>query len=80
MNGGKIGAINWANIRPDDLDSVLKLDPMDFDKETGQSKPRKNDFIILYCMKGVRSAIAAEQFEAQGYTNVHDYKGMDKIL
>jgi len=54
---------------------VLKLNRTDFDKATGQTKPGKDDFIILYCMKGIRSAIAAKEFEAAGYNNVHNYKG-----
>jgi phage shock protein E len=37
----------------------------------------KHRAIVLYCRSGRRSALAAEQLRARGYSNVHDLGAME---
>lgn len=36
---------------------------------------KKNEEYIVYCEKGVRSAIAIQRLEALGYNNLHNLEG-----
>jgi rhodanese-related sulfurtransferase len=37
--------------------------------------PQKDKFIVLYCHSGARSALAAENLERMGYSNVYSLDG-----
>lgn len=41
----------------------------------GLYEPEKNERIILYCLKGQRSTLAAESIKKLGYTNVYVIEG-----
>ena len=57
--GGK-----WIHIPLNELEEALELDNDDFAAQFEcDQKPDKNDELIFYCMKGVRSASAALYFE-----------------
>jgi len=49
-------------------------DPL-FWENVGLYEPEKNEKIILYCLKGNRSTLAAEALKKLGYTNVYVIEG-----
>ena len=54
----------WIHIPLNELEEALELDNDDFAAQFEcDQKPDKNDELIFYCMKGVRSASAALYFE-----------------
>ena len=54
----------WIHIPLNELEEALELDNDDFAAQFEcNQKPDKNDELIFYCMKGVRSASAALYFE-----------------
>ena len=44
----------------------------------GYQLPDKTRVILVYCQAGRRSAIAAGELAALGYTNVYDFGGIDR--
>lgn len=52
-----------------------ELSEKDFEATYGFDKPKQDVKIIPYCLKGVRSAMAAAHLSAIGYTNIENYLG-----
>ena len=73
VEAGKIHAKYWLNIPSTDVKAAFDLNPNQFQQQFQLTKPSKDDKIILYCMRGNRSADAANQLEALGYNNVFNY-------
>jgi rhodanese-related sulfurtransferase len=45
------------------------------ERDIEQTIPEKEALIVLYCGGGYRSALAAENLQRMGYTNVYSLKG-----
>ncbi|KAI9264424.1 Rhodanese-like domain-containing protein [Sporodiniella umbellata] len=52
-----------------------KLSNEDFKETYGFDKPSHDVKMIPYCLKGVRSALAAEHLSSIGFTNIENYVG-----
>lgn len=54
------------------------LIPHDQIREQAEEKlPKKNKTILIYCRRGRRSAIAANELVKMGYKNVYDFGGLN---
>ncbi|KAG7096202.1 hypothetical protein E1B28_003653 [Marasmius oreades] len=57
------------------LEESLKYSLQDFQQKYGIPKPEKDQEVVFYCKKGLRSTMASEIAVRAGYTNVVNYKG-----
>ncbi|EIE90929.1 hypothetical protein RO3G_15640 [Rhizopus delemar RA 99-880] len=51
------------------------LSEKDFEENYGFEKPRKDEKMVTYCLKGIRSTSAADYLSKRGYKNVENYFG-----
>ncbi|KAF9256084.1 Rhodanese-like protein [Marasmius fiardii PR-910] len=57
------------------LEASLKQTPEAFKEKFGIPKPERDQEVVFYCKKGLRSTMASEIAVRAGYTNVVNYKG-----
>merc|ERR1712130_4523 len=74
--GGTIPAANWAHFPLGEFGEMAALNEKNFELLYDMKKPTKDQKVIFYCMKGVRSKTAGKLWESQtGATNVFHYAG-----
>jgi rhodanese-related sulfurtransferase len=73
LSHGKVTAANVPLGRI--LEGALAQPDEAFKREFGVDKPRKGDVLVFSCRSGVRSEKAGVQALADGFTDVHNYKG-----
>ena len=60
--------LNAINITVENIKNVMKI------------CPNKNKKILVYCSKGIRSIVAAEQLDRFGYTKIYNLKkGLENL-
>jgi len=62
----------WAK---DHLPKAMFLGKGIIERDIEQNSPSTGDEIVLYCGGGFRSALAADNLQKMGYTNVHSMDG-----
>jgi rhodanese-related sulfurtransferase len=63
------------NVPLPEFSKAFELDQDTFKQQYSFDKPVQQQFIIVYCQSGRRSAMAATQLVEKGYSNVVNYKG-----
>ncbi len=58
------------------LENALLIPDYELDSRAQDELTDKDALILVYCRSGVRSAAAAENLAAMGYTNVYDMGGI----
>ncbi|KAJ8089500.1 hypothetical protein PM082_014755 [Marasmius tenuissimus] len=64
-----------VNLPLSNLGNSLRYSPERFEKAYGFPKPQRNNEIIFYCTKGLRSKTASEIACSSGFTNILAYEG-----
>jgi len=58
------------------IKGALLIPDTEIKKRAAAELPNKNALILIYCLRGRRSANAARQLIEMGYTNVYDFGGI----
>ncbi|NLV86299.1 MAG: rhodanese-like domain-containing protein [Clostridiales bacterium] len=58
------------------LENALLIPDYELDARAKDELADKNALILVYCRSGIRSAAAAENLAAMGYTNIYDMGGI----
>ena len=57
------------------IPSAIHLSKGIIERDIEKTIPDKDAFIVLYCGGGYRSALAADNLQKMGYTNIHSLVG-----
>lgn len=57
------------------IPSAVHLSKGIIERDIEKTIPNKDAFIVLYCGGGYRSALAADNLQKMGYTNIHSLAG-----
>jgi len=63
----------FADIR---IDGAVLIPEYEIGGRAPTELPDKNALILVYCRRGRRSEIAANELVAMGYTNIYDFGGI----
>jgi len=65
-----------AEFRERHIDGAISIPLPELSQRAPDELPDKDAVILLYCQTGRRSALAAEQLAALGYTSIYDFGGI----
>lgn len=58
------------------IDGAVLIPDFEISQRAEAELPDKDAVILVYCRSGRRSALAAQELAAMGYTNVYDFGGI----
>ena len=72
---GRVPAKRYVNIPIGVIFQVFQLSPGDFEERLGVVKPRSDDEIVVFCLRGYRSTWALQAMHEFGFSNSKHFSG-----